>query len=133
MKRKNIRVIEWCEGDIHYLRTHYEKETNDDMARHLGVSGATIGNKLRELGLSRPRCNPPHEWTDAELSYLREHYANEPRCDIAYHLHLSDGTVKKKAIEMGLKKSASFSTASYAGRYVRNYKHCERNVEQGVL
>lgn len=130
MKKIHHNLVVWEQDDILYLNTHYLELCNEEMARHLGVSATTIGAKLRELGLSRPRWNPPHAWTGEELSYLMEHYPNEPTCDIAQHLRLSEGTVKKKADQMCLKKSPSYSKASYSGRYVRNYKHSERNVGQ---
>lgn len=60
-------------------------------------------------------------WNESMLGYIREHYANEPACDIAEVLGISDKTVSVKAREMGLKKSPDFDKHSYCGRYTHKY------------
>lgn len=62
-------------------------------------------------------------WSDEEISYLREHYPIDPATDISTALHLSAGTITRKAAELGLSKSPDFSSKKFYGRYVKNYKN----------
>lgn len=63
-----------------------------------------------------------HHWTESELAYLREHYADTACCDIADVLGVSATLLNKKARELGLKKSADFHHRMHS-RFVRGYKH----------
>ena len=60
-------------------------------------------------------------WTKEMLNYIREHYPNEPACDIADVLGVVDTTVSNKAKEMGLKKSPDFDKRKFCGRYTHKY------------
>ena len=60
-------------------------------------------------------------WEDADIAYLRDHFANDTAGDIADHLGVSYPVVVRKAGELGLRKSECFSKNAFHGRYVRNY------------
>ena len=63
-----------------------------------------------------------HQWTDAELSYLRANYADMPCCDMKEVLGLNESTISKKARELGLQKSRDFYSRMQS-RIVRGYKN----------
>ena len=63
-----------------------------------------------------------HHWTESELAYLRDHYADMSCSDMADVLGMSAPLLSKKAKELGLKKSADFNHRMQA-RFVRGYKH----------
>ena len=75
--------------------------------------------KQRKYLESRKHC-----WTDAELAYLRAHYADTACSDMKDVLRLSENSIAKKAKELGLKKSSDFRKRMN-NRYVRGY-HDER-------
>ena len=62
-------------------------------------------------------------WTEEQVGYLREHWAQDSLADIAYYLRISPGVVKSKARELGLQKSEDWSRRRYYNRYVRNYSN----------
>ena len=41
-------------------------------------------------------------WEDADIEYLRENCGKISMCDIAFELHISQKSVRKKAIELNL-------------------------------
>ena len=106
---------------LEYLLAHYEEQSQYEIGIALCISFTSVGVKLKELGLNRGRGGRRSKWSEDQVAYLREHYADEPTCDIAEYLGTSPGTVKRMAEELGLKKSDSFNRYGYAGRLVRNY------------
>ena len=115
----------WSDDDIRYLCEHFCTDSNDDIARHFGISAPAVSVKARSLGLSKTPRRSGHVWTDAELKYLMDNYGTMAACDIADHLGVSDTLIHNKAKDLGLKKSKSWCQSSYTGRYVRNYKNNE--------
>lgn len=123
-KGMNSKLV-WSDDDIRYLCEHFCTDSNDDIARHFGISAPAVSAKARSLGLSKTPRRSGHMWTDAELKYLMDNYGTMAGCDIADHLGVSNTLVHNKARSLGLKKSKSWCQRSYTGRYVRNYKNNE--------
>lgn len=114
----------WTEDMSAYVRSHYEEETYDEMGRKLGVSGSCVSTHCRLLGFRRARHRNEVVWTDAMVSYLREHFGREVACDIADHLGVSAPIVSRKAKELGLEGMDSRKRGMVCrGRYVSCYKH----------
>ncbi len=65
-------------------------------------------------------CGVLLDWTPSDLAYLREHFPTDASEDIADYFGISSPTVRRKAKELGLKKSSSFSRSNYRGRYTYN-------------
>lgn len=63
-----------------------------------------------------------HRWTDEELDYLRKEYPLGVISDIAEHIGVSDGVIRKKVEELGLKRSPDYSRSVYQNRWVKRYK-----------
>ena len=119
------KKITWTQEQEEYVLTHYKEESNMDMGTKLGVSAPYIAGRLRTNGIVRCRESrtPRKQWTEYEVSYIREHFPHETAGDIADHLGTSDTMVLKKAREMGLKKAPDYDPRHFGGRYVRNYKN----------
>lgn len=123
MIKKRVKKFVWSDDEIAYLRENCDSMPYEDIGRKLGVSHTTVRLKALELGLSRPRYTKTVEWTDDRIAYLREHYADEPTTDISEHIGISQPTVKRKAEELGLRKSDTYDVRNYARRLVKNYKN----------
>lgn len=119
------KKLVWEREDLDFILSNYMDMSLEDMGRRLSVSPPTVSKKLKELGVRKPKYKGCHVWTDYELDYIRSHYADSPLIDVADHLNLSPSLVKKKSIELGLKKSPHYTTRAYHNRYIRNYKHLE--------
>lgn len=63
------------------------------------------------------------EWEPKDIAYLCEHYPVECLSDLSDHFGISAVTIRHKALELGLKKSPSYSNAQFKNRYVCNYKN----------
>ena len=75
--------------------------------------------KKKILNGKTTRC----EWEPKDIAYLREHYPVECLSDLAEHFGISAMTIRHKALELGLKKSPSYSKAQFRNRYVGSYKN----------
>lgn len=58
-------------------------------------------------------------WTDADIAFLREHYADTPTRAVAETLSRSYATVAERAAALGLRKSAAFLASPASGRMQR--------------
>lgn len=63
--------------------------------------------------------SPAHYWTQQEIAYLREVYADTPTAYIARNLVLSVHQIYSKANHLGLNKSAEFLKTPDSGRLMR--------------
>lgn len=120
-------TVNWTPEMIAYLLANQDK-SGDEIGRRLGMSHATVNAKFREMGIHRPKNRRGYEWTPEKDDYLREHYPDDAGCDIADALGTCYGTVKKRADELGLRKSDGFSTRRFHNRWVKDYKHSIRKV-----
>ena len=70
--------------------------------------------------MGRIACNKI-VWTDEMIQTVRDLYPTTPSCDIADMLGMSDDTVRRKAIELGVKHDENFKTQNFRGRYTRRH------------
>ena len=120
-------TVNWTEEMLDYLLENQEK-SSWELGKHLGVSDSSIRSKLRSLGIDKSNHRHGYEWTPEKDEYLREHWPDDAGCDIAEALGTCYGTVKKRADELGLKKSEGFNTYQFHNRWVKDYKHSIRKV-----
>ena len=106
-----------------FLRENYEKMTLDEIAAEICVSAPTVRMKAIALGLKKNAEVRKCKWTKEQLAWLRKNYPNKPLCDLADHLGYSFPTIRKKALELGLKKSENYSVKKFYRRYVKDYKN----------
>lgn len=72
----NLRRVEWSEEMLCYLREHYADTSASDIADYLGISGTTVSNKARELGL---RKSDSFSTKGYYKRYVRNYVHNEGR------------------------------------------------------
>ena len=120
--------IEWTKEMEAYLLSHYEVMSLYDMGMHLGISVPSVSKKLHLMGIMKDRGGKSRVWSEEELVYLREHYPFESMGDIADALKISPVMVRRKVLELGLKKSADYDPRKYYCRYVRSYKNNTHKV-----
>ena len=119
---------EWTDEELAYLRANYLNETCEDSAGRFHCSAPTISNKIRSMGLRKPKANTSFVWSDWQVDYVREHFPYEAAVDIADVIGVSSTLIRKKALEMGLKKSPDYDRKKYFHRYIKDYKNNIRKV-----
>lgn len=118
-----MKRLDLTEDEIDFIRRNIGVMPLEDIGRAIGISHTTVRVKAIKMGLYKPYRFNGHEWTDSEVAYLREHYETMPDSDISDALGISPGTIKRKALEMGLSKQKSHIAKKFFRRYVRNYTH----------
>lgn len=116
----------WNKRKDSLLRQEYPCGDLAELSERLGVTRLALKARARRLGIYRRKPNP---WTESQLDYLREHYADMRGADIAQELGRSFGGVIEMAARLGLRKSREFlrecgrrsaeSEASKAHRFVK--------------
>ena len=120
-------TIKWTDEMVSYLLENQEK-SSWELGRHLGVSDAAVRSQFKRLGIGRSFHKQGYEWTPEKDAYLKEHWPDDAGCDIAEALGTCYGTVKKRADELGLRKSKDYNTYKFHNRWCKDYKHSIRKV-----
>src|SRR5690625_465807 len=61
-------------------------------------------------------------WTESEMQYMRDHYADTPNKEISQAVGRSVGAVIRKAKDMNLRKSEGFLKSKASGRISPGHK-----------
>lgn len=119
-----MKRIELTEEQIRYLRKNYGTKTLEEIARHLCVSAPTVKFRAMELGMEEKRVVTKRniEWNERQISILVDLYPTTTLSDLSDKIGLSQPTIKKKAIELGLKRADSYDKKQFNNRYVSKYK-----------
>lgn len=96
----------WTPHYDNLVRRHYPSGDIDALALRIGVTRLAVKSRAKILGVQRK--NARVLWTEKELAYLREHYADMSAEDIAKKVRHKVGGIYSKAKELGLRKSAAF-------------------------
>ena len=125
-----MRRVELTEEQIKYLRKNYGHKTLEELARHFGVSAPTVKFRAMEIGLKSAKVFPKRDsvWSEEQINLLKELYPTSALIDLSEMIGFSQPTIRKKAIELGLKKEDGYDIRKFNGRYIRDYKHCQRRV-----
>jgi hypothetical protein len=115
----------WTETEDDFLRIHYVQLSQRDIAMRLSRTKGEIQHRLEFLDLKLTQeqkllkkqaaaykllqfneDNRQDLYTKAEIEYLKQNYANSSNRELALKLGRSIEAILKKAIDLGLKKSA---------------------------
>jgi Zn-dependent peptidase ImmA (M78 family) len=91
----------WTEEEEQYLREHFKKMTNTELAKKFGVTKISIQRKLSRLGLIRQQQK---KWTTEEENYLIEHYETLSDHDLAEYFEVTVVSIKRKLNRLKLKR-----------------------------
>lgn len=99
--RKNTKGIHiWTAEEEEYILDNYGKTSKSAMLRHLKTTSAQLDSKvilMRQKGIPVPLTrNAALGWTESNLKYLKDHYKNCTRKEIAHELGLRESTVSSK-------------------------------------
>lgn len=107
-----------------YLKRNYGKKTLDEIGRKLNISAPTVKFKAVEMGLSVEDMTKKHSvWNDEQIGFLIENYPTTTLSDLSDKIGFSMPTIRKKAMELGLKRADDYDIRKFSGRFTRNYKH----------
>lgn len=90
----------WTEERIETLRQRYSKESNENLAKRLGISPRTLVREAKELGIYKP--TPVTKTTDIDV-VVKELYSTHSQREIAEMTHTSCSTIKRMVNDLGLK------------------------------
>lgn len=89
------RKLSWETEEDNYLKENYLRETNEEMAKALGLTKNQVHNRMKVLGLTRI-------WKPEEEAFLMETYGKYPAQEIADALGRSLRTVTNRAFQLGV-------------------------------
>ena len=112
-----MRVNRWTAEEVELLTKLYPNTRNDNIAKQLNRSVASVAWKASELGLKKSP-EPVSKWTDSEIEQLKMLYPILPNREVALKLGRTEEAVKKKGLKLGLVK-----------KYVRYKFWTEKEIE----
>ena len=114
--------IIWTDEMLDFLKENVGKMAYDDIAIKLGISHTTIRLKAKQLGLVHQKMSMTAKWSQEQLDYLIKNYPTSTIGDLATAIGFSEGPVKNKVKELGLKRSPDYSYKNFYRRYTSKYK-----------
>lgn len=66
---------------------------------------------------------PKHVWSEEQIAELKRLWPDHFLCDVADMMGIGQDRVRRKAIELDLKKSPDFDPHSHYGRYTKKGNH----------
>ena len=119
-----MRKVELNNEQKKYLKKNYGKKTLDEIARKLHISAPTVKFRAIEMGLVVEDSTKKHAvWSDAQIKCLIDNYPTTTLSDLVDKIGFSMPTIRRKAIELGLKRDESYDRKQFNRRYVINYKN----------
>jgi hypothetical protein len=89
--------------EIEFIRKYYPQNGTEVCVRRLGRNRGSIKSFVQKQGIKRYKYRI--EWTDDQLKYLKEHYADTPTKEIAKKLKHTLCSVNGMASKLALKKT----------------------------
>lgn len=77
---KVCNSIQWTEERIDFIKSNYNKMTNQQLSDGLGIKIATVRTKCYELGLFRMKLE---YWTDEQVEFLKQNYKTKGDTELA--------------------------------------------------
>lgn len=116
--------------EIEYLRSHYGKQSNADIAAALGRTKRSIDHAGKRYGLSVKR----RWWTPEEADIiLKRWHERVPMSEVAAELGRSFGEVCRKANLMGIRSWHHDAGYDDRGRFYIGHLHGKRVYEHRYL
>lgn len=118
----------YSKDEIDFICSNYDKLSVKEIAQALNRSPKGIRNKIEALKL--PLCtlnrNKPYDWSDYEITYIKEHYKTMSDAKMGKALNLSHSMVCRKRLELGLNnhKYEPFIAGEYVFQYVDGKRIC---------
>jgi hypothetical protein len=98
------RVGAWTKEEIEFLKANYLTLGAEACARQLGRTKAAVHGKIRKVGGGRPSIGPKVEWTEDELSFLRENYQIMSWEEMAQKLGRTEQAIQVRASMLGMQR-----------------------------
>lgn len=91
---------EFSSDEIKYIQDNYKDTTIRAMAKHLGISHATVANKLKEMGLNAYTVSD--FWTELDIHKLKTLSMTHSLTELAEELDRTENSVRLKAKKLGI-------------------------------
>lgn len=91
------------ENKIQFLKENFQKFTDSDLAKELGLSINQIRRLRRGLGLIK-KIGGRNPWTQKEIDFLRQNFKSMSDVQLARKLHRTRSSVLHKRFMLGFKR-----------------------------
>ncbi len=118
---------QWTEEEDQFLADNVMRMSNKEMAESLGVTSASVANRMKRKGIRR--AEKPSEWTDQEVDFLIKNVSRLTQQEIADHLGKTKRAVTSAVRRRGLQTDGNKGAAIKFDRQNRE----EREVHRGKV
>jgi hypothetical protein len=94
----------WTKDEVKFLQANYLTLGAEECARQLGRTKAAVHGKIRKVGGGRPSIGPKVEWTEEEMSFLRENYQTMSWEEMAQKLGRTEMAIQVRASMLGMQR-----------------------------
>lgn len=114
-----MRGKPWTPEQLARLKHGYANTPTKQLDALCGHPVASACTKAKQLGLHKANWSRPKPWSGAEISCLRNRYADSPTKDLAREIGRPLHQVYQKARSLGLEKSEAYMASPHACRLRR--------------
>ncbi len=110
----------WTNAEIDKLKELYPFALSKDLSKLFGRSQKAINSKAKNLKIKKdPEFWRPVIFTDSEIQYIKENYANTRTDLIAIKLNKEIELIYRKAAQLCIKKSKEFLASPDSGIFIK--------------
>lgn len=101
-----LKIRNWKEDEIQYLKDNYMTSTIKEIANYLGRTESCVTYIAGRIGLKKQIHIP---WTDEEIKYLRDHYIDMTSAELSQKLNHSVASINTMRDRLGLVRYTCWS------------------------
>lgn len=105
-ERIMIKIRNYTQEEIKYIKENYNNMTTQEIAIKLNKSIGSINNATRKMGLIK---QPHSKWTDKEIEFLKKNYINMTSEEISKHVNHSIDAINTMRDKLGLVRNKNWS------------------------
>lgn len=94
----------WTVRELNIIYVMYISFTRKEIAARLGVPESNLRDALRRYGICKPLKKKYKQWTEEEITFIRENYDRMKGPELAKVMGISFSTFRGVAYRYGLKK-----------------------------
>lgn len=100
-----MRERNWTYKELDILRLNYGRMSDEELAKKLKRTPGAVQTRANLIGIQKPK---EEFWTPQKIKLLTDFYDLMFNRNLALWLGVNERTLRRKANELGLKKSEAF-------------------------